>query len=162
MKPIPGYLGYFAAEDGSIHSRRRDIHKKLKGEPRKEDGRLRYTLRRDNGTFDRKYGSYFVLLTWTGERPRGMEACHDDGNCLNDAPSNLRWDTSSANKNDMKKHGTAPVGEQSPTAKLTVPEVQNIRKLRSRGTPLRVLAGQYGVTEANISAICKRRTWKHV
>ncbi|MFJ4107914.1 NUMOD4 motif-containing HNH endonuclease [Oerskovia enterophila] len=47
-----------------------------------------------------------VLMTFVGPAPDGMEACHNDGNHTNNAPNNLRWDTSSANKLDSVRHGT--------------------------------------------------------
>jgi len=47
-----------------------------------------------------------VLLAFVGEPPDGMECCHNDGNPSNNALSNLRWDTKSANQRDRLAHGT--------------------------------------------------------
>lgn len=49
-----------------------------------------------------------VLEAFAGPFPAGMEGCHSDGNPLNNAASNLRWDTRSANQKDavrQKTHG---------------------------------------------------------
>jgi hypothetical protein len=174
-KDIPKFLGYRAGSDGSIWSCWKahgagygktggkqvlsDRWKKLKGEPREEDGRLRYTLKQDDGTYRRTYGAIFVLEAFVGPCPEGLECCHGDGNCLNDAAYNLRWDTSTANKNDMLKHGTRLKGEQINTAKLTVEDVLEIRRI---GKPLKQHANKYGVSETLISLVLKRKIWTHV
>ena len=157
---IPGFSNYFAHEDGSIWSLRKNSYKQLQPDCRKIDGRKRYTLRHDDGQYVRKYGSYFVLLATVGQRPNGTESCHEDGDCTNDAPSNLRWDTKSANENDKKIHGTSSCGERSSTAKLTKTKVNEIRQRRTNGELLKSLAFCFGVTEANISYICKNKSWK--
>lgn len=47
-----------------------------------------------------------VLETFTGPRPSPEhEGCHGDGDPSNNRLSNLRWDTSEANKRDMVRHG---------------------------------------------------------
>lgn len=47
-----------------------------------------------------------VATAFHGQRPPGMEACHRDGNSLNNAASNLRWGTPGQNKMDTVRHGT--------------------------------------------------------
>jgi hypothetical protein len=175
-RDIPGFSGYRACADGSIWSCwkfRGDGYaghckqvlsndwKQLRGEQRKEDGRARYTLRSDSGHYVRRYASYFVLIAFVGERPDGLEACHNDGNCLNDAAHNLRWDTSTANKADMAVHGTRLKGEQINTAKLTE---EKVRQIRARYLPgnSSMLANEFGVTIALICMVVKRKVWKHV
>jgi Mor family transcriptional regulator len=66
------------------------------------------------------------------------------------------------------------IGELNKKAKLTAKDVRAIRRLRepSQGTGSRPakkprasvaeLAARYGVTEANITAIVNRYTWKHL
>jgi len=134
----------------------------LKGEPRKEDGRLRYTLRHESGSYIRKYGSYFILLAFSGPRKEGDEARHLNGNCLDDRHSNLCWGSSVENKADMLLHGTRRRGSQIYTVKLTEADVLEIRQLRCSGLPLMSLANKYNVTLSNISSICNRKTWKHL
>lgn len=173
-KNIPGHTGYRAGSDGSIWSCFRfkgagygrsctqvisKVWKRLKGDSRKEDGRLRYTIRSDSGSYTRKYGSYFVLLSFVGDRPKGMEACHKDGNCLNDSIGNLYWGTSVQNKSDMKKHGTVLRGEKSGRSKLTEDAVREIRRI---GLPLAQHAEKFGVTTTLVSLVLNRRIWNHV
>ncbi len=159
IRPIPGLPGYFAGCDGSIWSHQGNGYRQLKAEPRKEDGRKRYTIMAPDGRRVRRYGSYFVLLAFVGPCPEGKQACHNDGNCTNDAADNLRWDSEIANKADMVKHGTRLRGEEINTAKLTVADVQEIRRI---GYPLRQHAERFGVTETLVSYILRRKVWKHV
>lgn len=51
-----------------------------------------------------------VLEAFTGPRPQGLIACHNNDEKLDCAASNLRWDTYSANGRDLvenKKHWQA-------------------------------------------------------
>lgn len=88
-----------------------------------------------------------------------MEACHCDGNCLNDAADNLRWDTTISNKRDMIRHGTRIRGEKVDRAKLNEDAIRDIRKA---GYPCRPPAEKHNVTIALISMIPKRKIWTHV
>jgi hypothetical protein len=153
---IPGCAGSFAGTDGSILGKR---GKRLKPDRREIDGRARYTLAKDGGGYRRAYGSRFILEAFVGPCPVGLESCHNDGNCQNDAPSNLRWDTHSSNLMDRRLHGTAPCGGMINTAKLTVADVLEVRRL---GHPLRQHAERLNVSEALICAILKRKVWQHV
>ena len=47
-----------------------------------------------------------VATAFLGPRPDGMNACHNDGNSLNNAASNLRWATQTDNIHDKIRHGT--------------------------------------------------------
>lgn len=47
-----------------------------------------------------------VLTTFAGPCPKGMQACHGDGNKTNNQLSNLRWDTNRQNQMDKIAHGT--------------------------------------------------------
>lgn len=171
-RPIPGFPGYRAGVDGSIWScwktgksgkrviqRVSDRWKQLKPDKRKEDQRKRYTLKSADGTYRRRYGATFVLLAFVGPCPDGLEACHRNGDCTDDAASNLRWDTHSANLLDRRAHGTNVQGEMVNTAKLTAEQVLEIRRV---GKPLKQHAIRYGVSEALVSAILKRKVWQHV
>lgn len=173
-KPIPGHAGYRAGEDGSIWSCwnfkgsgyagqckqvMTERWRRLKGDPRKGDGRRRYTLRKDGGGYRRCYAATFVLEAFVGPCPAGLECCHNNGDRTDDSAGNLRWDTSAANKADMDRHGTRPKGEQIGTAKLTVDDVRAIRNV---GYPLRQHADRFGISEAMASLIIRRKAWKHV
>lgn len=46
-----------------------------------------------------------MLRSFVGEPREGQEACHNDGNSLNNVIENLRWDTPSGNANDRMRDG---------------------------------------------------------
>lgn len=170
-RSIPGHDGYLACEDGTIltlwrlrgagYACKPSYHistapRPLSGDSRKEDGRKRYTLRRTDGGYRRKYGSNFVLEAFIGPRPNGMEACHSDGNCLNDSVDNLRWDMPLANKADMRRHGTQVSGETHPKAKIADRAIPVILSLRREGFTLGTIAIAFGVSPQRIHQICKK------
>lgn len=166
LRAIPGCIGYLACEDGTIWSRWKPAGRRhgfaisedmrqLRPERRPCDGRARYTIRTAKGKYRRKYGSHFVLEAFVGPRPHGMEACHGDGNCLNDSASNLRWDTPAANKADMLTHGTRLSGERSGMAKLLDSDIPKILSLHACGESLKSIADKFGVTSARIHQIVR-------
>lgn len=176
-KLIPNFPGYRAGSDGSIWSCLKQQgsrwHNDKRWEPigewkirkpccRKPDNRRMYTLTHKNGKRYSKSGSYFMLLAFVGPRQSGMEACHWDGDCQNDAISNLRWDTRQANAADKQRHGTQTKGEAHHSAKLTVAAVREIRLRATVGEKHRDLAKIYGISKSNISNIICRRRWAHV
>lgn len=53
-----------------------------------------------------KYVHHLVAAAFLGPRPTGHDVCHGDGNMLNNATANLRYDTRNGNMRDALKHGT--------------------------------------------------------
>lgn len=102
-----------------------------------------------------------VLEAFVGPRPsRAHQACHNDGDKSNNRLENLRWDTPAANNADKKMHGTHKQGEDAVMAKLTETDVLAIRA--RRGERQNDLAAEFGCTFSNISAIQRRKSWRHV
>jgi len=123
------------------------------------EGRPYVILARPGQKVNRKV-HYLVLLAFVGEKPEGMEACHDDGKPPNNRLSNLRWDTSAANQADRIQHGTSNRGERNGTAKLTESEVREIRKVYAEGGVSYAKLGEtYGVHKMTVAQIITRRTW---
>jgi hypothetical protein len=46
-----------------------------------------------------------VAFSFHGAPDKGLVACHNDGNPLNNSPDNLRWDTQKSNAADSRRHG---------------------------------------------------------
>ena len=86
-------------------------------------------------------------------------AAHNDGDSLNNLSSNLRWATAVENEYDKQAHGTVARGERQGIAKITASDVQAIR---SDSRSQRAIAADYGVTQANISSLVRRKSWSHV
>ena len=99
-----------------------------------------------------------VLEAFVGKCPQGMECCHNDGNPMNNNLSNLRWDTPKNNHADKVKHGTTNRGERCGTAKLTLVQVNAIRK---DNRLQRIIAEEYGVRQSLISRIKNGVRWQH-
>lgn len=90
-------------------------------------------------------------------------AAHSCGNghlgCL--TKSHLRWATPKQNAADKFFHGTQPLGEQNPSAKLTENDVREIRYMASRML-LREVAAIFGVDISHVAKIVRRVSWKHI
>lgn len=101
-----------------------------------------------------------VLESFVGPCPPGMEACHfPDPTRTNNAISNLRWDTRSANYGDRVPHGTVTNGERNGRAKLTEENVREILLSSERGSDL---ARKFNVSHAAVYEIRKGRNWAHL
>lgn len=115
--PVVGWEGLYEVSDhGRVRSARRTIRFKdgrsrtyepqlRKQTPQAAYGHMCVGLKR-NGDRRTVRVHRLVLEAFVGPCPEGMEGCHNDGDASNNALPNLRWDTSSANKQDMIRHGT--------------------------------------------------------
>lgn len=102
-----------------------------------------------------------VLLAFSGPCPAGMEACHYDGNPINNYFHNLRWDTPQNNCVDTKRHGSRK-GVKNGNAKLTETQVAQIRDLAVQGHPQSNIGKIFSASRLTISAIVLRRNWAHI
>lgn len=93
--------------------------------------------------------------------PKHM-ACHscDNPPCIN--KFHLRWDLSQGNIDDRTKRGRGLQGETHHKAKLTEPQVREIKRRLDAGEPTQRLADEYGVTNGSIWFIAKGKNWRHV
>lgn len=103
-----------------------------------------------------------VLEAFVSPCPDGMEACHADGDRLNNTLKNLRWGTCVENCSDRARHGNTCSGEKNAQAIVTEAEVVEIRTLLQQGVCQTEIAKKYRVHKTTISLIAARKTWKHV
>jgi hypothetical protein len=91
----------------------------------------------------------------------GMNVCHHCDNPLCIRPSHLFLGTQQDNMIDRNSKGRAPnmSGSKHPRSKLTDEQVNEILTSPARQTDL---AKKYGVSQATISLLISRRTWKHI
>jgi DNA-binding transcriptional regulator YiaG len=94
---------------------------------------------------------------------------HIDGNKKNNSIDNLEWCTYEENIRHAYENKLISIeaisGELNSQSKLSVSDIQNIRKEyaeKTKGVSERSLATKYGVSKATIRAIIKRETWKYV
>ena len=162
-RDIPGYEGrYQASSEGRIRSLDRYVRVVSHGVEAKrlvrgqilrpgkhKDGHVSVVL--GHGTPGRLVHQ-LVALTFLGPRPKGMEVCHNDGNPLNNAVSNLRYDTRRENILDKYRQGGA-------YKKLTVEDVRKIRQMLGEGQTGKSIAKVFGVNETSISCVKRRKTF---
>lgn len=103
-RPIPGYEGSYEVSDrGKVRSAR-GAQRILK--PWMQKGGYPTVQLRRNGQSKKSGVHSLVLEAFIGPRPAGMDGCHNDGDPLNNTPSNLRWGSRSDNMHDAVAHGT--------------------------------------------------------
>ena len=100
-----------------------------------------------------------VLEAFVGLRPKGMEACHNNGDPFDNRLENLRWETTRNNQLDRIKHGTSNRGERCAAAKLTEAQIYAIR---ADNRLQREIAADYGVKDNTISRIKSGKRWAHI
>ncbi len=101
-------------------------------------------------------------LLFKGEIPSGMDVLHTCNNraCVN--VEHMYLGTDVENAVDRRNAGTIPKGEKAWNPKLT--NAQALEILQAKGTaPASVIAARYPkLTAANVSAIWRGDTWKHL
>lgn len=104
-------------------------------------------------------------LAWEalrGQIPRGLSVLHkcDNRACWN--VEHLFLGTQAENMKDMTAKGRrkarSPVGELAATSKLTLAQVEAIRRDTRTGS---VIAQEYGVSSTNIYNIRRGLIWRH-
>lgn len=156
IRPIPRLPGYFASSNGAVFRGDKEVshYTNTKG--------YLVTGIWHNGK-SRCFGLHrLVLEAFVGPCPRGMQACHWDGDPSNNHISNLRWDTQRGNWKDRVRHGRigARYGEDNPFHKLTNSAVIFIVKNRNAKT--NDLCRKFGVNPATIQRVRNGDIWSHV
>lgn len=170
--PVPGYQGFYEVSDhGNVRSV--DVVQITKaGWARSKKGRLlkqstdRYGRNYVDLCINYKYERYYihrlVLAAFVGPCPNNMEACHNDGNHMNNNLENLRWDTHANNLLDKIAHGTLLRGERLKQSKITADDVKQIRNLRIQGLSHKEIASRYNISREAVGRICRMENWAHV
>lgn len=166
-RPIPGLVAFEASDEG--HIRRTVV------------GRNGHRPRVLKETFLKKIGYLsvsasvglskpacflvhrLVCMAFHGLPPSaGMQVAHGDGNRINNRPENLRWATPKENGEDKVRHGNSPRGELHPLVKLSTDEVIIICDLYASGMKQRDIASIFGVHQAQVHRITRRKSWGHL
>ena len=173
-KWIPGYKGYYKASDqGRVRSVSRPVVDKngmdkllkgrmLKASPSSKTDRRMVGLSK-NGKVKSFYVHQIVLRTFVGKCPLKMECCHNNGNASDDRLKNLRYATHKSNIEDRELHGTVPRGEDNVSSKLTLKEINKIRKTYfgdPSATSYAKLAKKFHTNPAAIGCIVNYDRWK--
>jgi hypothetical protein len=161
VKQVANFPGYLMNENAEIFSVRRGGRLKKMCPHTNSQGYLGIGLRRD-GKKHYRLVHRLLLETYVGDCPEGYQACHNDGNRLNNSLDNLRWDSIVNNHADKRKHGTMCKGTTHGKSKLTEDDVRSIRAKYAAGATQCELANEYKLVPSNISHIVNFITWKHV
>jgi hypothetical protein len=81
----------------------------------------------------------------------------DNPPCIN--PDHLFLGTHRDNMKDRDKKKRAVKGERHASAKLTA---QQVRAIRLDQREQEVIAAEYGISQTSVSAVKRRRLWRHV
>ena len=162
-KPIPGFPGYYASNEGRIWSCNGGCGRWLRPDRNKRDEHLRVTLSSSGKTY-RRFVHRLILETFVGPCPPGMEACHGpDPDPANNRLENLRWDTAASNHREAVQQGRHPCGERHGRTKLTDQQVrQMIYTYRTGIFSMKEIATQYGVGTSTVHRIVTGKVWGHV
>ncbi len=159
--PIPNFGNYFASKDGQILSFAGRSKPHLMNPMTNQSGYLYVYLYDGSGNQTKCFVHRAVLLAWVGLPKDGEETRH-----LNDIPTdnrleNLCWGNRFENVADKFRNNRVPLGEDSPSHKLTEKDVLEIRKLHGV-LPLRRIAEIHGVTHTTIRKAALGIRWKNI
>lgn len=106
-------------------------------------------------------------LVWQyfrGDIPDGLDPNHEDGVKSNNNPSNLTLLTMGDNiRHAFRVIGTrSSHGENHSQHLITEPDVVNIREMRACGHKLWQISGKFGISQASVSLIARRKRWTNV
>lgn len=158
-KEVPGYPGYQVSDFGNVKSFKHTNPKILK--PGVWNNRKSVVLSHKNGKTNNMVYR-LVLSAFVGECPEGMEACHYDGNSMNDRLDNLRWDTPQNNCRDKNRHGTNLIGERNRNSKIKDADIVSIRQKFYDGCIISEIAADYQVNPSCIYKIVVGESHQHL
>ena len=168
-KDIPGFPGYRIGNDGSVWSCRPKngqgpfvSWRRIK--PQMNKGYLRVAFKNDRGGNTWKIVHRLLLEIFIGHppRPEMNQACHIDGNRLNNSLDNLRWGSIHDNQADKVRHGRVSRGATHGMSKLTDADATRILILVAGGRTKKSVADEYGISRVTVGDIVSRRTWRHL
>jgi hypothetical protein len=111
------------------------------------------------GKHQQKRVQQLVLEAFRCRRPRGLFACHRDGNKNNNTIGNLYWGSAAENSADMIRHGRSSQGSKNGNSKLNETQVAAVKQ---SGQSNIKLAKQFGVDRTLIWQIKRGFIWRHV
>ena len=167
---IPEFPGYFAGNDGHISSdwgfgkqgrvpgRKRILVGSL-------DGRGKYLgacVKNASGIRITRNVHALIAEGFLGKRPVGCEVSHVDGNCTNNRPTNLIYESRRENHARKRIHGTDDRGCKNSRAKFTEKTVRQVRRARERGLTHAAIAARFSVSRTSISRILNKRRYAEV
>lgn len=158
-KEVAGFKEYEVSEFGDV--RRRGVVKKQMSDRKG----YRWVSLWASSKSHTHYIAPLVAAAFIGPKPNGQQVRHKNGVKTDNHFTNLEYGTRSQNELDKRRHGTAPIGENHPAAKLTTEQVYEIRGSYIKGSRTHgcnALGKEYGVTGHMIYRIINRLAWSHL
>lgn len=163
-KNIPNYPGYQASNNGRIRSAWGRGYKQpkktydIKVPTIERFGYPVVSMRNAEGKQSVQKVHRLVLLTFKGKskRPYGL---HRNDIKTDNRIENLYWGTQKQNLDDQKKNGIHLHGEKCPWSKLSLKEVEKIKKQANEGYSNTQQGAMFGVSPSMISMIRNGRRW---
>jgi hypothetical protein len=164
-RPIPSYPDYEASSFGRVRRLtpyRTTYVGRICTQMKCADGH--YTVRLSIRGHLKGIGAHrLVCEAFHGPAPSPHHvAAHNNGIPADNVPKNLRWATHAENFADRYLHGTEPVGEKNPNARLTAEEVLLIRSHLMFGERPSLISRLFSIPDGYVSRIKQRKTWKHL
>lgn len=160
-KDIAGFENYEIHSDGRVWSKRSG---RFLSPLRISSGYLQVSLWND-GKESRQSIHRLVAHAFVSNTEGKPLVNHKDGVKTNNDVLNLEWATAGENIRHAVVSGLhkVPFGEKSASAKLTDGDVLDIRARHGTGCyKQKDLASLFGVSDAVVSNIVNRKSWKHV
>ena len=157
-RPIAEFPAYEVSNTGLVRGKAGVLT--LRTDPK---GYLFATLRQ--GKTHKRAVARLVAAAFIGPRPDGCVVRHRDGIKSNNVPANLSYGTPTENEQDKRGHGTAPIGQHHPAAKLTEGQVADIRRRFIAYHPVHggaAMGREYGVSQNTVSKIVTGKLWPHL
>jgi hypothetical protein len=171
-KTIKGFSNYEASNTGLIRSLdyKRSGKVQILKPAKSKDGYLKTMLKSDDSKYHSKPIHYFITLAFFGEREKGLEVNHIDGNKDNNNIKNLEYCTHSKNCLHAIKNKLWEIksGSKNGNSKITEQDVIDIRNYVAncgkRYYGRKALAEKYNISEAHLKDIVNKRRniWKYV
>jgi len=166
IKEIPRFPFYYAGSDGEIYSNN-FRHKRLDEPLRKlkygkqTNGYRLVNLPCEESTNGFKCQRVHVLVcsAFHGERPKGKECSHLDGNKQNNKPDNLKWETPSENRLRKFQHGTHDRGWNNSRAVFTEDDVLAVKDMLEKNIPHEYIATIMECSRTTISRIANNQRY---
>jgi hypothetical protein len=158
-REIAGFTAYEISDHGDV--RRGSVVKKQMADRKG----YRWVSLWIGGKSRTRYIAPMVAAAFIGPRLEGQQVRHKNGINDDNRPANLEYGTRSENELDKRRHGTAPIGENHPAAKLTQKQVLEIRARytkNSRSSGCNALGKEYGITGHMVYRIVHRLAWDHL
>lgn len=160
IREIPGWIQYYAGEDGNIYSVKSGKMRRLS--PAMGTKGYKGVALCKNGVPKRFEIHKLIATVFLGPCPPGMEVCHGVKGKLDNSPENLSYGTRSKNMLDKNRDGTDPRGERHGNATLTNDTVLLVRELYSSGVRQCDIVAALKITQSNVSRIVNKKRWSHL